>query len=289
MGWRRVAGVVALIAAMLGSKAAQAMGPSWGYAEYFRLSGSPHFDESGYGDAARLSIPLGEFLYFGAAWDRLDAHYDTGGVAEHLAVGSAGFGLHTTGASGHLFALVNYTEKRLEQYAPTSHGDRASGPGLAVGARWLATPYLSIEPQGGLKGYYWDGFLKLTVAVRLLPHVWAAGEYNYNVINGPEYLAGLRLTWSDYTPSRPPNARVIAAPPGSALDGDLAAGQTLVTLRAVVPQVRPAAGAPEMAPIPKDTKIVLQESISNEFGTWWRIEVGDQTGWIRETDLKGRL
>ena len=289
MGWRWVAGGLVFIAGLLGSNPAPAMGPAWSYAEYFRLSGSQHYNDSVYGDAARLSVPLGEFLYFGATWDRLDAQYDTGGVAEHLAAGTAGLGLHTTGASNQLFVLVNYAEKRLEQYAPTSHVDRAEGPGVAVGMRWLATPYLAIEPQGGLKGYYWDGFLRLTLAARLLPHVWAAGEYNYNVINGPEWLAGLRLTWSDYTPARLPNAVVAGASPDRMLETDLAAGQTLITLRAVVPQVRPAAGAPELAPLPKDTKIVLQESISNEFGTWWRIEVGGQSGWIRETDLKGRL
>lgn len=285
MAWQYVARF-ALLVTVLGSTLVHAMGPSWDYADYFRLFGRPHVDESGHGDAARLNLALGDSTYFNAAGDRINARYDRRDIAERLSVASAGFGMHTTGTSGHLFALVNYVWKDRVQYTPTAGGDHASGLGFSVGARWLATSYLSIEPQGGFKGYTWDGFQKVTVAVRLMPHVWATGEFSHNVIHGNEWLAGLRLTWSDYTATTPPNARIIALSGGS--KDDLAVGQTLVMLRAVVPQVRPALGAPEMAPLPKDTQIVLRESISNEFGTWWRIDVEGQPEWIRETDLKGR-
>src|SRR6185295_5273604 len=103
--------------------------------------------------------------------------------------------------------------------------------GFALGARWLVTPWISIEPQYGLKGYILDGFTKLDIGVRVLPHVWLMGGWDHGPFSGNEYSAGLRWAWTDYSPSQPPGARVV---------GELAVGRTLVALHPLVPQVRPA-------------------------------------------------
>lgn len=291
MRGRKAAGI-ALIATILSSNPALALGPAWGYADFYRAWGHPQVNESGRGAAARVSVPLDENVYFAVSGERLDARYPASAshVTERFDLGSVGIGWHTSRGTYHLFGLASYVDKQRLRHSDTGDSrDQAEGPGLTLGIRWLATPYLMVEPQGGIKGYALDGFQRLTVALRLLPHVWAAGEFSHNVFSGNEYLAGLRLTWPDYTPSAPPGARVIDAAHDRAPGVELKAGQALVTLQPLVPQVRPAAGAPELAVIPRDTKIVLRESVTNEFGTWWRIGADDSPQWIREAELKGQL
>ena len=279
-----------VIVVLLASQAAPAVGPGWGYVDFARTWGTPQINESGKGSAAHLRLPFGENVFFAADAERLDARYDApkDNVTERFEIGSAGVGVHTVERTAHLFGLVNYVEKRRQQRAPSGDThEPARGVGFAVGARWLATPYLSVEGQYGLKGYVLDGFTKLDLGLRVLPQVWLLGTFNHGPFSGNEYCAGVRWAWDEYSPSYRPGARAAdAASRDSA--GELAAGQVLVTLRRLVPQVRPAAGAPELMPIPEGSQLVLQESTRNEFGVWWRVEAGSQDAWIRETDLIGR-
>jgi hypothetical protein len=279
-----------MIVAMLVSARAGAVGPSWGYLDYSRVWGHAQANEPTEGSLAHLSVPLDDHVFFAAMGERLEGAYQPpkSDLTERFEIASGAVGLHTVEGSAHYFVLLDYVVKERLLHAPGGDsGDRYAGVGFALGARWLVTPYLSIEPQYGLKGYIVDGFTKLDIAMRVLPHVWLTGGFDHGPFSGNEYSVGLRWAWTDYTPSHYPGARLVAAPAGESTDG-LTAGQTLVTLRPLRPQVRPAAGAPEMAPIPRGSQIVLQESTPNEFGTWWRIVAGDQTGWIRETELNGR-
>jgi len=279
------------IIGLLISTAAPAVGPGWGYVDYSRTRGTPQIDETGTGSAAHLRAPFGERFFFAADAERLDAMYDAPNdqVTERFELASVGVGMHTVERTVHLFGQVNYVEKRRGQHAPSGDThDPASGVGLAAGARWMAMPYLSVEGQYGLKGYVVDGFTKLDIGLRVLPRVWLLGTFNHGPFSGNEYCAGVRWSWEEYSPSHLPGARVAdAAAAGSG--GELATGQTLLTLRPIVPQVRPAAGAPEVDAIAAGSQILLHESTRNEFGVWWRIQVGEQAGWVREGDLKGRF
>jgi hypothetical protein len=287
---KRAARSALAIAGLLVSTAAPAVGPGWGYVDFARSWGTPQENESGKGSVSHLRVPWGQAFFFAADAERLDAKYDApkDEITERFELGSVGVGLHTVERTVHLFALADYVEKWRRQHAPSGDThEPASGAGLAAGARWMATPYLLLEGQYGIKGYVVDGFTKLDLGLRVLPHVWVLGTFNHGPFSGNEYCAGLRWSWEEYSPSLLPGAQLFG---GAARDsaGEPSVGQALVTLRALRPQVRPAAGAPEMATIPEGTRIVLVESTSNEFGVWWRFQAGDQPAWIRETDLTGQ-
>lgn len=287
--WRGPALSVPAIIGLLFSAAASALGPGWGYLDVSRTWGTPQDNESGRGSAAHLRVPFDEQFFFAADAERLDAKYDApkDNVTERFELGSVGAGFHTVERTIHLFGQVNYVEKRRRQRTPAGEThEPARGVGLAVGARWLATPYLSLEGQYGLKGYVVDGFTKVDIGLRLLPHLWLLGTFNHGPFSGNEFGVGVRWSWEEYSPSQRPAARPVGAGPRAAA-GEFAPALTLVTLQPLVPQVRPAAGAPEGAAIPEGARIVLQESTVNEFGTWWRI-VATEPLWIREQELTGQ-
>lgn len=270
-----------LSAALLLAAPALAQGPGWGYVDVARVRATPQIDETGYGWAGTLSIPLDDRYFLSASAERMDAAYDAPStVTERFELATAGVGFHTVERSVHIFGRLDYAEKRRTQYAPSgvSH-EPAGGVGGALGARWLATPWLSVEGQYGIKGYVIDGFTKLDVGLRVLPHAWLLGTFDHGPFSGNEFRFGVRWAWDEYSPMKLPGARL------ENRRAALVPGQRLTALRTLVPQVRPAAGAPEVEPMAAGTQFTLLESVSNSFGTWWRIGAG---AWIREDELLGQ-
>ena len=272
------------LAAYLTAAPAMALGPGWAYVDLARSWGTPQDNESGKGEVAHLRVPVSEQFFVLANAARLDAHYVDRNAQERFQLASTGIGMHTVERSVHLFAEAYYAYKWRALHAP---GDESrsteGGVGIAAGAHWMATPWLSVEGQYGIKGYVIDGFTKLDVGLRLLPHVWLLGTFHHGQFSGNEYCAGLRWAWQEYSYSQLPAARL----DGTVADGRLAIGDTLIALRPLVPQAKPLQGATELPAIPEGAQLVLQESADNRFGTWWRVGSGLQSGWVREAELLG--
>lgn len=273
-----------VLAACLAAAPATALGPGWGYVDLARSWGTPQDNESGKGAVAHLRVPFGEQFYVLANAARLDAHYVDRNAPERFELASTGIGMHTVERSVHLFGEAYYAHKWRALHAPGDESRSSEGGiGIAAGAHWMATPWLSVEGQYGIKGYVIDGFTKLDVGLRLLPHVWLLGTFHHGQFSGNEYCAGLRWAWQEYSYSQRPAARL----DGIASGARLAVGDTLVVLRALVPQAKPLQGAAELPAIPEGARLVLLESTDNRFGTWWRVTAGGESGWIREAELLG--
>jgi len=275
------------------SGASFAQGPGWAYAQYEEVWSRPQSDQEGRGRAGQLSLPLSQYFYASIAGTEMDEHFTDPSFSEtdELESWSAGLGLHSTFGKAHAFGRVSYVETTTLSTSELGQLEqRDSDVQLALGARWLMTPWFSFEPEGGFSTDVFDGFVHVTLALRLIPHVWLLGGYTngaFNVENS--WSAGVRLSWQDASGPRPlgRGAKPLRAAPGEAAPKtSLAAGQTLQTLRLLRLQVRPLAGAPEIADLPAGTQLILQENRQNEFGTWWRVMAGDKEGWIRETELR---
>lgn len=272
-----------------------AQGPSWAYAQYEQVWERPQADQESSGYSAQISLPLSQYLYASASGTVMDAHFTNPSipVTEEFESGSVGLGLHSTAGKAHAFGLLSYGQKSRDSRNGTQEfHDREEGVGLTLGARWLITPYLSFEPEGGFSDAVLDAFVRVKIALRLVPHVWLVGGYSSGAfVSGDAWSAGIRLTWTDSTlpPVRRRGAKVLPSDPDLPPPGrkaPLSAGQTLKALRVLRLQVRPLAGAPEVALVPAGATMVLQQSTRNDFGTWWQVTAGEQEGWIREKELK---
>lgn len=288
----RAAATLMLFLPLFGGPAL-AQGPAWSYAQYENLWVRPQADQEGSGWTARLSVPLTEALYLSASGAKMDVYFTDPAITqtETFESGSIGLGVHSTYGKAHAFGQLSYGEQKSEFTDGADQWERReSGATLVLGARWLVAPWLSFEPEGGVSNRILDAFGRVRIGVRLVPHVWLVGAYTAGHFYAEDaWTAGVRLAWRDFSGPRPrgPGARVVprAGEPAPDRNAPLAAGQTLRTLRTVRLQVRPLAGAPEIAALPADTTLVLHESTRNDFGAWWRVTAGDREGWIRETDL----
>lgn len=293
MCWR-----IAVLFAVAGiAGPASAQGPGWGHVEYGHLWTSVQADLSGEGNAIMAIVPLSQSWFLAASHAQSKAEYDDPQIAtvEELEATSVGLGIHSTGRKGHLFAQLSHTAFEY-QGALTNNSPQPpvhdSGVSFSMGYRYLERTWLTLEPEFGIAHYGdyaldYRTFGRFKVAVRLVPHVWAVGGYSWGLTildaDDRTLSAGIRLAWQDSTPARrmPPGAKVVGGPAPTGL----ALGQTLVALRALQLQQRPANGAPETSVIPKGASLVLLETTSNPFGNWWRVGADGQEGWIREVWL----
>jgi hypothetical protein len=291
----RVAALVAL-GALLGAAPASAATPYWGYAQYERTWAQLQADEEGEGSIGLLSVPLSGAIHVVATGYELDAWFTDSSIdqRERYTGGTLALGLHSTALTrAHAFGTLGYAGSERRVQTPSGqYVDHVDGGFLTVGAHWLIAPWLSFEPEGGIGysgDYDIDAILHVRLGVRVLPRVWLIGGYHEDnglpiEANSHYWSAGLRVAWRDST-TRPRGAKPMRGEAETAAPG-LHAGQTLQAVRDLKLQQRAHPGAPESADVPAGARIVLNESVRNDFGTWWHITVGAEEGWIRETQLR---
>jgi len=265
-----------------------AQGPSWNYAQYGHVDVDLASDLESHGETAEISLSLpGAWLVF-ATGNVLELHDHNAGVDnDRIEGGRLGIGGHTTIGTEQWFALISYvSEKHAGQ-------ERSEGGAFSTGVRWLATPWMSFEPEvvwaftnrSDSDDTNFDQIVRAQVVLRVVPQVWIFGGYSSSLFDySRSASAGLRFTFGDKAPTRRPGAK--AAGPASQPDGPLQVGQTLVALRSLVLQQRPAFGAAEIAVIPQGATLLLLETSENDFGGWWKVSTDNREGWIREAHLK---
>jgi hypothetical protein len=290
-------GAAVLLLALLPGAAAGAATPYWGYGQYEQTWAQVQADEKGRGSSGLLSVPLTEALYVVATGYELDAWFTDPAVpvTERYTGGSVALGLHGTRRTrAQAFGTLGYfTRERRKRDTTGERTEHTDGGFLTVGAHWLIAPWLSVEPEGGIgySGHYnFDGIFHLQLGVRVLPRVWLVGGYHQDrgsfLASNYHWSAGLRLAWRDSAPPRPAGAKPLRGDADGSAASGWRPGETLQAQRALKLQARPLAGAPEIADVPIGALIVLQKSARNEFGTWWRVTVGADEGWIRESQLR---
>ena len=262
---------------------ANAFGPYWGYAqaEYAWPQVQPGEDGNGY--MAQLSIPLGEYLYAGMSQSETRRRSTDPAIrfSEEFEANSIGLGIHTTRGQAHAYGIAGYRQRRDDlDYNSQTYHQHSYGGIFAVGFRALYRPWISLEPEiGGTDGLY----LRARIALRVVPHLWLIGGYTSGaIVDTGAWSAGLRWSLAD-SDAPPPGARRESSEQGGA---QLASGDSLVALQTLRLQVRPAAGAPETTVVPQGAKLQLLDIQQNEFGKWWRVKVGTDEGWIRESFLQ---
>lgn len=270
-------------ALIVAASPAHALGPSWSYLEGQFVWAHPQLDERGTGWNIHAATPIDDTFYLVGFGEQIHARYEGIDVNERFSLASLALGAHVGSGSLHVYGQLHYADKTRTRYElGTKTSDHGAGVGGSVGARWLPWSWLSVEPQTGIKGFVIDGFTKLDIAVKVMPHLWVVGTFHHGLFSGNEYDAGLRWSFNDYTygPDELPSARVLGR-----RAHDLKVGDRMAALRRMIPQQRPAGGSAELAPIKEGTEFTLEEAATTRFGTWWRIGEG---AWIREEELLGK-
>lgn len=292
--------VVALCCALAGA-AARADGPAYSYVEYTQGTAKLQSDLKGPAKFGVLTLPVGDQWFLSARGRSIEARFDNpANGREAREGGSAELGLHGTRGPAHAFASVGYAraKRRFTPPGGAPSEDRAETATAAAGVRWLVAPYVELDLSGswGFKDLL-GASLNAGLLVRLVPHVWLTAAYSAAPFSDQsQFSAGVRLALADSTPLyRPPpgvrRADAAEADSGEEAQGEaLAPGQTVVALRRLRLQLRPAFGAAEDFVEAGET-ITLVEPKTNEFGNWWKVSVGGRgspdrkEGWIRESEL----